>query len=173
MTGSIVFTVYLSLKKRYIMAINVGDKAPNFTLYNTEKQAISLESLKGKNVLLHFFPAAFTGTCTAQLCNARDNMEMYTKLNCTVIGISVDMPFSLGEFKKQQGLSFDLISDFNKAVIKDYDMVHENFVCDLHNVSKRGAFVIDKEGVVRYAEVCPTLGDQPNYSSIKTVLEGL
>jgi peroxiredoxin len=155
------------------MAIHAGDTAPSFTLYNTDKQAITLESLKGKNVLIHFFPAAFTGTCTAQLCNARDNMEAYTQLNCTVIGISVDMPFSLGEFKKQQGLSFDLLSDFNKTVITAYDMVHENFVCDLHNVAKRGAFLIDKNGVVQYAEVCPTLGDQPNYSAIKTALDGL
>lgn len=155
------------------MAMNIGEKAPNFTLYNPEKQPITLEGLRGQNVLLHFFPAAFTGTCTAQLCNARDNMEMYTKLNCKVIGISVDMPFSLGEFKKQQGLTFDLLSDFNKTVIKDYDMIHENFVCDLHNVAKRGAFVIDKEGIIRYAEVCPTLGDQPNYSAIKSCLESL
>jgi peroxiredoxin len=155
------------------MAINTGDKAPAFTLYNTEKQPITLDGLKGKNVLIHFFPAAFTGTCTAQLCNARDNMEMYTQLNCTVLGISVDMPFSLGEFKKQQGLSFDLLSDFNKNTIKDYDMIHENFVCDLHNVAKRCSFVIDKEGVVKYAEICPTLGDQPNYSAIKACLETL
>jgi peroxiredoxin len=155
------------------MAINVGDKAPNFNLFNTEKQPVSLESLKGKNVLIHFFPAAFTGTCTAQLCNARDNMEVYTKLNCVVVGVSVDMPFSLGEFKKQQNLSFDLLSDFNKEMIRDYGMVQEDFVMNLHNVSKRGAFVIDKEGVIKYAEVCPTLGDQPNYSSIKVALDGL
>jgi len=155
------------------MALKAGDKAPSFNLYNTDKQPVSLESLKGKNVLIHFFPAAFTGVCTEQLCNARDNMEVYTKLNCAVLGVSVDMPFSLGEFKKQQGYSFDLLSDFNKTMIKDYDMVHEDFAFDLKNVAKRGAFVIDKEGVIRYAEVCPTLGDQPNYSAIKETLSSL
>lgn len=155
------------------MALKIGDEAPLFTLYNTDKQAINLQDLRGKNVLIHFFPAAFTGTCTAQLCNARDNMEVYTKLNCVVLGISVDMPFSLNEFKKQQGFSFDLLSDFNKSTIQKYDMVHENFVMDLHNVSKRGAFVIDKNGVIQYAEVCPTLGDQPDYAAIKSVLEKL
>lgn len=155
------------------MSIQVGTQAPNFNLYNTDKKAVSLESLRGNNVLIHFFPAAFTGVCTAQLCNARDNMEVYTRLNCTVLGVSVDMPFSLGEFKKQQNLSFDLLSDFNKTMIRDYDMVHEDFAMELKNVAKRGAFLIDKEGIVRYAEVCPTLGDQPNYSAIKEALEKL
>lgn len=155
------------------MALKIGEEAPLFTLYNTAKEAINLQDLRGKNVLIHFFPAAFTGTCTAQLCNARDNMEVYTKLNCVVLGISVDMPFSLGEFKKQQGFSFDLLSDFNKSTIQKYDMVHENFVMDLHNVSKRGAFVIDKNGIIQYAEVCPTLGDQPDYAAIKSALEKL
>lgn len=155
------------------MALKIGDQAPLFTLYNTEKQAISLESLRGKNVLIHFFPAAFTGTCTAQLCNARDNMEVYTKLNCVVLGISVDMPFSLGEFKKQQGFSFDLLSDFNKTTIQDYQMVHENFTMEMRNVAKRGAYVIDKNGVIQYAEICPTLGDQPDYAAIKATLEKL
>ena len=155
------------------MTPQVGNPAPSFNLFNTDKQAVSSESLRGKNVLIHFFPAAFTGTCTAQLCNARDNMEVYTKLNCVVLGVSVDMPFSLGEFKKQQNLSFDLLSDFNKKMIQEYDMVHENFVMELHNVSKRGAFVIDKDGIIRYAEVCAQLTDQPNYSAIKEVLDTL
>ena len=155
------------------MAINVGDKAPNFNLYNSEKQEVSLESLRGKNVLLHFYPLAFTGTCTAQLCNARDNMEVYTKLNCTVLGISIDTPHSLKVFKEQQGFTFDLLSDFNKTTIRDYDMYIEDFPLNMHGVSKRGAFVIDKDGIVRYAEVCPTVADQPNYSAIKEALEKL
>lgn len=155
------------------MAIKVGDKAPNFNLYNSEKQAVSLEGLKGKNVLIHFYPLAFTGTCTAQLCNARDNMEIYTKLNCTVLGISIDTPHSLAVFKQQQGFTFDLLSDFNKTTIKDYDMYIQDFVLDMHGVSKRGAFVIDKEGVVQYAEVCASVGDQPNYAAIKEALEKL
>jgi peroxiredoxin len=155
------------------MAIKVGDKAPDFSLYNSDKQLINLSDLKGKNVLLHFYPLAFTSVCTKQLCNARDNMEIYTKLNCTVLGISIDTPHSLKVFKEQQGLTFDLLSDFNKTTIQDYDMVHADFGLNMKNVSKRGAFVIDKEGIVRYAEVCKELIDQPDYSKIKETLEKL
>jgi peroxiredoxin len=155
------------------MAIKVGDKAPNFNLYNSDKQQVSLESLHGKNVLLHFYPLAFTGTCTKQLCNARDNMEVYTKLNCTVLGISIDTPHSLNVFKEQQGFTFDLLSDFDKKTIRDYDMYIDDFGLNMHGVSKRGAFVIDKDGIVQYAEVCKELTDQPDYSKIKETLERL
>jgi peroxiredoxin len=155
------------------MAIKVGDKAPLFSLYNTDKQLVKLEDLRGKNVLLHFFPLAFTGVCTKQLCNARDNMEIYTKLNCTVFGISIDTPHSLKVFKEQQGLTFDLLSDFDKKTIRDYDMYLDDFGLNMHGVSKRGAFVIDKDGIVQYAEVCKELTDQPDYSKIKETLEKL
>lgn len=155
------------------MALEVGQKAPLFSLYNTEKQEISLENLRGQNVLIHFFPMAFTSVCTAQLCNARDNMEIYTRLNCTVLGISVDSLFSLGEFRKQQNLSFDLLSDFNKTTVKDYGVYMEQFAFGMLGVGGRAAFVIDKEGIIRYAEITPTPGDQPSYSKIKDVLESL
>ncbi|MCG9910540.1 MAG: redoxin domain-containing protein [Flavobacteriales bacterium] len=155
------------------MNITTGQKAPGFTLFNTEKKEISLESLQGKNVLIHFFPLAFTSVCTEQLCNARDNMEAYTRLNCTVLGISIDSLFSLGEFKKQQNLSFDLLSDFNKEVIRLFGIEIEEFAFGMKGVSKRAAFVIDKDGIVQYAEVCPSPGDQPNYSAIKSTLEKL
>lgn len=155
------------------MNIQTGQTAPSFSLFNTEKQEVSLGNFKGKNVLIHFFPLAFTSVCTEQLCNARDNMEIYTQLNCAVLGISVDSLFSLGEFKKQQNLSFDLLSDFNKEVIQLFGIEIEEFAFGMKGVSKRAAFVIDKEGIVRYAEVCPSPGDQPNYGAIKEVLEGL
>lgn len=155
------------------MKIEVGQTAPSFTLFNTEKQEIALESLRGQNVLIHFFPLAFTSVCTAQLCNARDNMEMYTKLNCTVLGISVDSLFSLAEFRKQQNLSFDLLSDFNKTVIKQFGVEIPEFAFGMQGVSNRAAFVIDAEGVIRYAEVCPNPGEQPNYTAIREALEKL
>lgn len=155
------------------MKIEVGQTAPSFTLFNTEKQEIALESLRGRNVLIHFFPLAFTSVCTAQLCNARDNMEMYTKLNCTVLGISVDSLFSLAEFKKQQNLSFDLLSDFNKTVIKQFGVEIPEFAFGMQGVSNRAAFVIDAKGVIRYAEVCPNPGEQPNYTAIREALEKL
>ncbi|MBX2903832.1 MAG: peroxiredoxin [Chitinophagales bacterium] len=155
------------------MALSVGQTAPDFKLFNTEKQEVSLSSFKGKNVILHFFPLAFTGVCTTQLCTARDNMDVYTKLNAVVLGISVDSLFSLAEFKKQQHYNFDLLSDFNKEVIKNYGLVIENFAFGMQGVSKRAAFVLDKEGVVRYAEVTPTPGDLPNFTAIKEALESL
>lgn len=155
------------------MKIQVGQPAPDFSLFNTEKQEVSLSSLRGKNVLIHFFPLAFTSVCTAQLCNARDNMEVYTKLNAVVLGISVDSLFSLGEFRRQQNLSFDLLSDFNKEVIRLFGIEIDEFAFRMKGVSKRAAFVIDKDGIVRYAEVCPTPGDQPDYQAIRKALEEL
>jgi len=155
------------------MQIEIGKPAPPFILFNTEKQEISLESLKGKNVLLHFFPLAFTSVCTAQLCNARDNMAVYNAMNCVVLGVSVDSLFSLGEFRKQQNLNFDLLSDFNKTTIRDYGLVIEDFAFGMKGVSKRAAFLIDKDGIVRYAEVTPTPGDQPNYQAIQEALSKL
>lgn len=152
------------------MQIEIGKPVPPFSLFNTEKQEISLESLKGKHVLLHFFPLAFTSVCTAQLCNARDNMATYNSMNCVVLGISVDSLFSLGEFRKQQNLNFDLLSDFNKTTIRDYGLVIEDFAFGMKGVSKRAAFLIDKEGMVRYAEVTPTPADQPNYQAILEAL---
>jgi peroxiredoxin len=153
--------------------VQTGQTAPDFTLYNTEKKEVSLSSLRGKNVLIHFFPMAFTSVCTEQLCNARDNMEAYTKLNASVLGISVDSLFSLGEFRKQQNLSFDLLSDFNKEVIRIYGIEIESFAFGMRGVSKRAAFVIDKAGIIRYAEVCASPGDQPDYTAIRHTLDAL
>ncbi|MCX7743602.1 MAG: redoxin domain-containing protein [Flavobacteriales bacterium] len=155
------------------MQIEIGKPAPPFRLFNTEKQEISLENLKGKNVLLHFFPLAFTSVCTAQLCNARDNLTIYNSMNCVVLGISVDSLFSLAEFRKQQHLNFDLLSDFNKTTIRDYGLVIEDFAFGMKGVSKRAAFLLDKEGIVRYAEITPSPADQPNYLAIQEALAKL
>ncbi|MCU0338522.1 MAG: redoxin domain-containing protein [Spirosomaceae bacterium] len=155
------------------MALQKGDKAPNFTLFNSDKQAVSLSDLAGKNVIIHFFPAAFTGVCTEQLCNMRDNINYYTNLNATVLGISVDSPFTLGKFKAEQNYNFDLLSDFNKNTIKDFGVYRENFVFGMNGVANRAAFVIDKEGVVQHAEVLDNPGNLPDFSAIKSTLEGL
>jgi peroxiredoxin len=155
------------------MPITVGQAAPDFKLFNTEKQEVTLSSFRGKNVILHFFPLAFTGVCTTQLCTARDNMEIYRQLNAVVLGISVDSLFSLAEFKKQQHINFDLLSDFNKNTIRAYDLFIDTFAFDMQGVSKRAAFVIDKDGIIQYAEVTPTPGDLPNFIAIRDTLERL
>lgn len=156
------------------MAIPTGAKAPDFKLFNTEKKEVSLADFNGKhNVVMHFFPAAFTGTCTEQLCTMRDNLNYYTQLDCVVLGISVDMLFSLAVFKKQQNYNFDLLSDFNKEVIKAYDIYLENFAFGMKGVSKRAAFVIDKEGTIVYSEETANPGVQVNFEAIKAAVEKL
>jgi len=155
------------------MAITVGQAAPDFSLFDTDKNKVTLSELKGKNVLLLFFPLAFTGVCTKELCSVRDNLAFYNNTNATVLGISIDTPFTLGVFKKEQNLNFQLISDFNKTTATAYDCLYETFVLDLKGVAKRSAFVIDKEGIVRYAEVLEVAGDLPNFEAIQNCLSNL
>lgn len=156
------------------MAIKVGDKAPDFTLFDTDKNPVTLSEQKGKNVLLLFYPLAFTGTCTAELCSVRDNLGFYNDANAQVYGISVDSLFANGKFKQEQNYNFPLLSDFNKEVSTAYDTIYENFLNNtMKGVSKRSAFVIDKEGVVQYAEVLENAGEVPNFEAINKTLEGL
>lgn len=153
------------------MSIEVGQLAPDFTLVSDSKKPVTLSSLRGKNVVINFFPMAFTGVCTTQLCDARDNMKKYESLNAVVLGISVDSPFSLAKFKEENNYDFDLLSDFNKEVSQLYDAYYADFVLGLKGVSKRAAFVVDTEGVVRYAEVLESAGDLPNFAAIRASLE--
>lgn len=155
------------------MAIKPGDKAPTFTLHDTDKNEVNLEQYKGKNVVLLFFPLAFTGVCTTELCTMRDDIANYQNLNAEILAVSVDSLFSLGKFKAEQNLNFPLLSDFNKEVARAYDALYEEFVLGMKGVAKRSAFVIDKEGVVRYAEVLESAGDLPNFEAIKQTLASL
>ena len=155
------------------MKIEIGQQAPAFSLYDTEKKEISLADMKGKNVLLLFFPMAFTGVCTKELCNVRDNIAHYNQTNAQVLGISVDSPFTLARYKEEQNLNFPLLSDFNKEVSTSYDTIYDAFIGWMKGVSKRSAFIIDKEGVIRYAEVLESAGDLPNFEKINTTLATL
>ncbi len=155
------------------MEINVGSKAPNFTLRNTEKAEVSLETYKGKNVVLLFFPLAFTGVCTTELCTMRDDIATYSGLNAEVLAVSVDSLFTLEQFKKAENYNFQLLSDFNKNVSRAYGSLYEDFVLDMKGVSKRAAFVIDKEGMIQYAEVLESAGDLPNFEAVKAALAKL
>jgi peroxiredoxin len=156
------------------MSIQAGAVAPQFSLFDTDKNKVSLADQKGKNVVVLFFPLAFTGVCTAELCNVRDNIALYNNTNAIVFGISVDSLFSLGKFRDEQKLNFQLLSDFNKEAASAYGVLYETFPAfEMLGVSKRAAFVIDKEGVVRYAEVCPTPGDLPNFEAIQQTLNSL
>lgn len=147
--------------------------APNFTLRDSDKNEVSLSQFSGKNVVLVFFPLAFTGVCTTELCSLRDSIAVYNNLNAEVLGISVDSLFTLDKFKNEQSLNFTLLSDFNKEVSAAYGCLYENFVLDMKGVSKRSAFVIDAKGAVQYAEVLESAGDLPNFEAIQACLESL
>jgi glutaredoxin-dependent peroxiredoxin len=155
------------------MAIQVGQQAPDFTLYDNNKQRVTLSEQRDNNVLLLFFPLAFTSVCTAELCSIRDNYKVYEGLNAKVFGISVDSLYTLNRYKQDQNLNFPLLSDFNKEVSKQYDSLYEKFGYDMLGVSKRSAFLIDKEGVVQYAEVLDNAGEQPNFGAIQQRLQEL
>jgi len=160
--------------EKRIMAITKGQKAPDFTLFDSDKQKVSLADYKGKNVVVLFFPLAFTGVCTAELCSVRDNIAMYNNSNAQVLGISVDSLFTLDRYKKEQNLNFPLLSDFNKTAAADFGVLYETFPAfEMQGVSKRAAFIIDKEGIVQYSEVCPTPGEQPDFKAIEATLNAL
>lgn len=155
------------------MAIQIGQPAPDFTLYDSERKQVTVSDQKGKNVLILFFPLAFTSVCTAELCSVRDNLHLYDSLNATPFGISVDSMATLKKFKEDQGLNFTLLSDFNKEVSRAYDAIYEEWGYGMRGVSKRAAFIVDKDGIVQYAEVLENAGEQPNFVAIKEKLAAL
>jgi len=155
------------------MQIMPGQMAPDFLMYDTEKQAVRLSELRGSNVVLLFFPFAFTSTCTKELCSVRDDIAFYNALKATVFGISVDAPYALKVFREQQNLNFALLSDFNKIVSETYGCIYDRWGMDLKGVSKRAAFVIDKDGLVQYAEVLEKAGDIPDFEAIQKILKTL
>lgn len=155
------------------MALKPGDKAPLFTLHDSETKEVSLSDYHGRNVVLLFFPLAFTGTCTEELCNMRDALTEYNDLEADMLAISVDSPFTLAKFKESEQLNFPLLSDFNKEVSRQYGSLYDTFVFGMEGVSKRSAFVVDKEGVIRYAEVLENAGDLPNFAAVKETLRSM
>lgn len=155
------------------MKIEKGQPAPDFSLFDTEKKKVTLSDQKGSHVLLLFFPLAFTSVCTVELCSVRDNMKKYEDLNVKVFGLSVDSPYTLAKFKDEQQLNFTLLSDFNKEVSTQYGCLYETFGMEMKGVSKRAAFLIDKEGVVQYAEVLENAGNQPDFAAIQEAIHEL
>ena len=155
------------------MAIQVGQLAPDFMLRDTAKNKVTLSEQRGKNVLLLFFPLAFTSTCTKELCMMRDNITAYNGFDAQVYGISVDSLFSLGKFKEEQHLNFPLLSDFNKVASTAYESIYDHWFNDMDGVSKRSAFVIDREGIIRYAEVLENASEIPDFDAIQRCLNDI
>jgi glutaredoxin-dependent peroxiredoxin len=155
------------------MSLKIGDIAPDFTLKSSDKKDVSLKDYQGKNVVVLFFPLAFTGVCTQELCDIRDHKSTYEKLDAEILAISVDSLFTLAKFKEEQSYNFTLLSDWNKEVAAAYGALYDEFVLNMKGVAKRSAFVIDKEGKIRYAEVLEIAGDLPNFAAMNEVLASL
>lgn len=155
------------------MALKPGDPAPDFTLRASDKSQVHLKDFQGKNVVLLFFPLAFTSVCTKELGQMRDSLAEYEHLDAQVLAISVDSIYALDKWKREQGYNFPLLSDFNKTVSKKYDVLYKTFVFEMKGVSKRSAFVIDGQGIIRYAEVLENAGEIPNFGAVKKVLNEL
>jgi glutaredoxin-dependent peroxiredoxin len=154
------------------MPLDVGSTAPDFTLTNHDRQPVTLSQQRGRPVVLAFFPGAFSSVCTTELCTLRDAMSQLNRANAQVLGISVDTFFALKAFHDQQGLTFPLLSDFNKQVIRDYGVFNEDMI-GLKGIAKRAVFVLGKNGVVRYREVLEDARNEPNYQKVYDALAAL
>jgi glutaredoxin-dependent peroxiredoxin len=154
------------------MSVDVGTKAPDFTLPGHERQAVTLSQYRGRPVVLAFFPAAFSSVCEKELCRFRDSIARLNQSGAQVLGVSVDTFFTLKAFHDQQKLSFPLLSDFNKQVIRDYGVFNEDMI-GLKGIAKRAVFVLDKEGVVRHREVLDDARNEPNYDRVFEMLARL
>lgn len=155
------------------MSLKIGDIAPSFTLKASDKSDVSLTDYSGKNVVLFFFPLAFTGVCTTELCNIRDNKAEYENLNAEVLAISVDSLFTLAKFKSEEKYNFPLLSDWNKQTAAAYGALYDEFVLGMKGVAKRASFIIDKKGKIRYAEVLENAGELPNFAAINETLQAI
>ena len=154
------------------MPVDVGSKAPDFTLTNQDRQPVKLSEQKGKPVVLAFFPAAFSSVCTKELCTFRDAMARLNSAKAQVYGISVDTFFTLKAFQDAQGYNFPLLSDFNKQAIREFGVFNEDMI-GLKGIAKRAVFVIDKDGIVRYKEVLDDARNEPDYDAVFKTLASL
>lgn len=156
------------------MATKVGDKAPAFTLTDADKKQRSLSEFAGKKTVLAFFPGAFTGVCTKEMCNLRDSMSKFNTMNAQVVGISVDSPFANKAFATQNNLQFPLLSDHDRSTVKLYGIELSNFAgLQGYTAAKRSIFVLDNSGTVRYTWITDNPGIEPNYDEISKALEGI
>ena len=154
------------------MSADVGSKAPDFTLTNQDREPVTLSAQRGRPVVLAFFPAAFSSVCSKELCTFRDRLDRLNQANAQVFGISVDTFFTLKAFQADQKLTFPLLSDFNKQVIRDFGVFNEDMI-GLKGIAKRAVFVLDRDGVVRYREVLDDARNEPDYEKVFTTLAAL
>jgi peroxiredoxin len=149
----------------------LGQTAPNFTLLNTEREAVTLGDLRGGKVVLAFFPGAFTGVCTAEMCAFRDSLAHFNDLGATVLGICVDSPFANEVFAQTNDLNFPILSDYKRSTLDSYGIAFDNFAgMDGYVAANRAVFVIDANGTVTYEWFAPNLGAQPDYEEVKAAV---
>jgi glutaredoxin-dependent peroxiredoxin len=154
------------------MTVDVGTRAPDFTLADQDRQPVTLSGLRGRPVVLAFFPAAFSGTCTEELCTLRDRLSALATDQAQVLGVSVDSFFALKAFRDAHHYAFPLLSDFNKTVIREYGVFNEDMI-GLKGIAKRAVFVIDKDGIVQYREVLDDARLEPAYDQVFATLTRL
>ena len=152
------------------MSVDVGAKAPDFTLHNQNREDVTLSAeIKKGPVVLAFFPAAFSGTCQQEMCTFRDSAADLNTVNAQVLGVSTDTFFALKAWGDQQKLNFPLLSDFNKEVIREYGVFNPDMI-GLKGIAKRAVFVLDRDGVVRHKEVLEDARNEPNYEAVFAAL---
>ena len=150
------------------MPVDVGEAAPDFSLYDTDRQQRTLSEFKGQNVVIAFFPGAFTGVCTTEMCTLRDSLSQFNSMNAQVIGISVDGAMVQKAFSDQNNLGFTVLSDFQRQAVSLYDVSLPNFAgMDGYVAAQRSVFVVDKEGIVKYKWVADSPGNEPNYEEVQ------
>lgn len=154
------------------MALQVGSQAPDFALKSNKMADVKLSELRGSKVLLLFVPLAFTGVCTKEFCGMRDALKDYEGLDCKVFGISTDSPFALDAWAQKEGYQFPLLSDYNKTVARDYETLYDDLM-GFKGVCKRSAYVVDREGKIRYSSVSEDARVVPNFDEIKACLKQL
>src|SRR3989449_6283675 len=154
------------------MSVDVGSKAPDFTLTNQDRQPVTLSQQRGRPVVLAFFPAAFSSVCTKELCTFRDSLAQLNRANAQVFGISVDTFFTLKAFRDHEKLTFPLLSDFNKQAIREYGVFNEDMI-GLKGIAKRAVFVIDKAGTIRHREVLDDARKEPDYEQVFAALHAM
>ena len=154
------------------MAAETGSTAPDFTLPNQDRAPVTLSKQRGRPTVLAFFPAAFSSVCQKELCTFRDALTRLNTMNAQVYGISVDTFFALKAFADQQHLTFPLLSDFNKQVIRDYGVFNEDMI-GLEGIAKRAVFVLDRNGVVRHREVLDDARNEPDYEKVYQAVAAL
>jgi len=155
------------------MAVSVGQKAPDFELVDNSNQPIKLSNFKGKNVVLAFYPAAYSGVCDKEMCAFRDSMSEFNGMNAQVLGIAVDSRFTGARFAKDYDLKFPILSDHQRSAIKAYGVEFPNFGMPGYTAALRSVFVIDGGGTIKWSWLAPSQGTEPPYDEVKKAVSAL